>query len=476
MSLAVEVLLPDGRYEAAEVEDPHRVEWPPHPGRLHAALRASSCTGEHDKVLRWLETLPAPEVWAPLTHDGEWQRNQYVVTGRFPSKGGSQTHPGRVHQERRRSSALVQASRFAFVWPETVADIEQHRALDDLARRVPYWGRSSSPALCSVSEQAEWQDEWVRFVPCEPKENGAAELRVPFAGLTDELEQRYELGSSDWEAWYPPPPAGMRAYRPVQASGELAQPEPHPSGHEEMLVLAMPPGVRVDGLQAGALTSRLRKAVMHRVPDPLPPEVSGHGANGRPHIAYVPLPDVGHPHAQGHVLGAALLFPRGQEDLAQSVRTSVVGGETLLWLDIGGVRVDLHPVQGGSQPRQRRSQRLTPRWWRGPAQEWVTVTPLVLDRFPGRGGEEADIARHCQLLGLPEPCAVETSRSPLIPGGAKLQRRHLARNEDRPRPFTHARVRFPVPVAGPLVLGAQRHVGMGMCAPQSSNPWQEGES
>ncbi|MEV0700062.1 type I-U CRISPR-associated protein Csb2 [Saccharopolyspora sp. NPDC050389] len=457
MSLAVEVVLPEGRYEAGDVEDRGRVEWPPHPGRLHAALRASSCTNLHDQVLRWLETLPPPQVWAPLTHAGQREHSQFVVTGKVTIGGGSQTHPGRVHQQRRRTSAFVPQSGFAFVWPDIDADVELRRGLADLARRVPYWGRSSSPVLCSVPEQIELRDGWVRFAPTEPGEPGPHPLRVPFPGLTDELERRYESGQWAWEAW---DASGWRHYRPVDVEEPQDTVVPVESGHGPMMVFTAPPGVGVDGLHAGALVAGMRSVVMARVPDPLPPEVSGHGANGRPHLAYVPLLDTGHPRARGHVLGAAVLFPRHNRELQAVVAAALRAEQRPIHVSLGGISVALSPADLSLV----RSPRLRPGWWDRPASLWATVTPLVLDRFSGRGNEEDEIARHCALLGLPEPCSILTSRSPLIPGGARMSRRNLARPEDR-RPFTHARLEFPVPVTGPLVLGTQRHVGMGLCAP-----------
>jgi CRISPR-associated protein Csb2 len=43
--------------------------------------------------------------------------------------------------------------------------------------------------------------------------------------------------------------------------------------------------------------------------------ISGHRPDGapttNPHVAYLPLPDVGHEHADGHLLGLALALPYG---------------------------------------------------------------------------------------------------------------------------------------------------------------------
>src|SRR5690606_29428782 len=48
--------------------------------------------------------------------------------------------------------------------------------------------------------------------------------------------------------------------------------------------------------------------------DAIPEEISGHASDGsptrNPHLAIVPLPFAGFPHADGHVMGFALVPPR----------------------------------------------------------------------------------------------------------------------------------------------------------------------
>ncbi|MGP4021003.1 type I-G CRISPR-associated protein Csb2 [Saccharopolyspora sp. 5N708] len=221
-----------------------------------------------------------------------------------------------------------------------------------------------------------------------------------------------------------------------------------------MLTFGLPPGVRVAGRQSGALAACLRKAVMSRVPNPLPPEVSGHSADNRPHLAYLPLLDAGHPEARTEVLGVGLLFPVERPDLVDKV-TAALGDS--FELHLAGVRLPLRRGEGSGP--------LNPQWWTRPSRCWATVTPMVLDRFSGTGKEEVEIRRACVHKGLPGPAAVTISRDPLVSGGAHLGRGDLARRERTPRPFTHARLEFPDPVAGPVLLGAQRYLGMGLCVP-----------
>jgi CRISPR-associated protein Csb2 len=129
---------------------------------------------------------------------------------------------------------------------------------------------------------------------------------------------------------------------------------------------------------------------------------------------------------------------------------------------------DLH-LPGARLRLQRRSgvgTPLDPAWWARPSRTWATVTPVVLDRFSGRGNEEAEIRRTCVHIGLPEPTVVTAARDPLVRGGASLGRGNLARQEKTPRPFTHVHLEFPNLVHGPVLLGSQRYLGMGLCVPR----------
>ena len=115
--------------------------------------------------------------------------------------------------------------------------------------------------------------------------------------------------------------------------------------------------------------------------------------------------------------------------------------------------------------------RLSPTYWMRRSRRWASVTPLVLDRFPRRLTDiDAEVARACGRVGLPEPEDVVVGTGPMVRGGAAMRRRHLARTEDRPRLFTHAVLTFPVPVRGAVLLGAQRYLGMGLFAPLHDVP------
>jgi CRISPR-associated protein Csb2 len=145
-------------------------------------------------------------------------------------------------------------------------------------------------------------------------------------------------------------------------------------------------------------------------------------------------------------------------------------------LDIPGLAtVELEsagPLAVNGSPRQssgsvRWSTR--PERWTASARTWVTALPIVLDRYPDRLEDvPMFVAQGCVLAGYPQPApgGVEHLAAPAVLGAPRLRGSDLRRRQgDPPRPAVHARIRFPIPVTGPVVVGHLRHVGLGLCVP-----------
>ena len=114
-----------------------------------------------------------------------------------------------------------------------------------------------------------------------------------------------------------------------------------------------------------------------------------------------------------------------------------------------------------------------------PAQIFATVTPIALDRHLKQKGEArleevaTQIARCCRNIGLPEPDAVGPDKHSAIEGAPSAYpsgKSPAWTNWRLPRSLasrqiTHAVIRFAEPVEGPVILGAGRFVGLGLCRP-----------
>lgn len=466
MPLTVAVRLRHGRYDAAGTR-PSVAEWPPHPARVFCALTASAESAEDWAALRWLETIEPPEVWAP-SRAARGRTASYVVANVRQARGKSQFWPGRSADMRSRAFAVPDADTFAVVWPNAEPDSAILERLHVLAGRVPYVGRSTSQAEVTVQADLPTEQPGLRFGPSRFGVPGMTELRVPYPGYTDELRETFMEGGHAWEV------ARSVPYAPVsEPATESPAPALAPFG--DLLVWGFEePTARIDGGRVMQLTSMLRKAVIDRVPDPVPSQVNGHGADGRAHLAYLAIPDVGHRHADGHLIGLALAVPRDMpaDDWKRLVQGVVVSPLTRLtvW------RTEpLRLAYGGERPGRRRARRperrgLRPERWTaqdiGGSRTWTTATAIMPDGWLRKGRSMADLVRRSLLYaGYPEPAEIETSPAPLTTGAARRPRAGTLPDGRPPRKMTHARVTFAEPVIGPVIAGTTRYLGLGLFLP-----------
>ena len=225
------------------------------------------------------------------------------------------------------------------------------------------------------------------------------------------------------------------------------------------------------------VASRWRDALLSRsndLSDEARKVLSGHDGHGRPlespHLAFAPLAFVGHPQADGHLLGMAAVLPR---DLDPAVRRDVLRGlarvRELKLGRLGSWR--LETVTASRPPLGLRASI----WTAHPdgATEWSSVTPVVLDRH-AKSREPATYRQEvaevtglaCTRTGLPEPRhVVVTPVSAHLGAPASHDYPRLHRKDGSQRRQTHVILVFDQPVRGPIVIGAGRYRGYGLCRP-----------
>jgi CRISPR-associated protein Csb2 len=452
--LAITVRLRQGRYDAGARRG---AEWPPQPARVFCALVASASSDADRAALRWLEVQPPPQVLADPADNVHFARlDNWVVENAPAAKGGSQEWIGRRNGMRARACAVPATDTFAITWPDAAPPPDILRTLTALAWMVPYVGRSTSMAEVTViGGDPGRQPGWVTYEPTQLDDPlGRWQLAVPHPGYTAALADAYQDGRRAWEV------ARSIAYRvtpaPAGPQGGLAT---GPFGDLLIWRLAVPDR-GLDGGQTVALTQALRSAVMGLVPNPLPPQLTGHGADDDTHIAYIAVPDVGHDHADGHVLGVAIAVPRTypERDLDTLLRSVI--------RPLTSIRVADHEIglQYGGNLRG-----LRPGAWTGSrdgARTWVSATPMRLDGWMRHGRCIEDlVGRALVRSGYPEPADVATSPAPMLRGGVWRARPATLPANRRQYPFTHARVTFAGPVTGPMIAGSMRYLGLGLFLP-----------
>jgi CRISPR-associated protein Csb2 len=508
MTLILEIEHLLGVAFAARDQSSEAPDWPPQPDRVFSALVAAwGARGEQDgerHALEWLEAQQAPLVLAsaaePRTaHTAYVPPNDYRIPSGplnavkwyrdFLSKGVSPPEKGghrkawleawNVMPEQRKRSGLKDrkfpAARphdpiVRLVWPEAMPDRDTLAALNALAADTAYVGHSASLTRCRFRDD-----------DAPPAPAAAAGRRV-YTGRLAELERDFQAG----------PPRRPSPGAPVRAAPDRSKEVLSGVFATEWLVLEHVGGEMPD-IRASALVAKeLRNAVMSGyreigLGEAIPAAVSGHSPDGQPssepHLAIAPLAFVGAPYASGTVFGFALIPPRGSElfnssYFRQAMRAiSLSDGETgRQVIKVYSTALALTLAFGDSS--QRRS--LDPAPYVGEARVWASCTPIVLDlhlKAPGNEARQLEIEgllrQACVNAGLPEPVAVSAGKHSAIEGalpaypsgGAPRWTRWKVPERLSSRQLIHAVVAFSVPVRGPVILGAGRFVGLGLCRP-----------
>ena len=218
----------------------------------------------------------------------------------------------------------------------------------------------------------------------------------------------------------------------------------------------------VSGRRISALTALFKEAVLdrhQRLYGEPPAVLHGHGFTrpGYDLARYLALPDAGYPHSRGRIHGLALWLPPGSDRRERrQARDAACAIDVLVGR---GVEVSVEPRHGD----EKRPWAAHPRRWQGPSATWVTAFPVIHERRGVPGLPEA--ARWCRHAGLPAPVAFRSVRTPLLPGAVDLAPVEVNRPGRPALPYSHAEFRFAEPVAGPVVVGAGRQRGFGLCVP-----------
>lgn len=469
------------------------LEWPPHPGRFFMALVAAHYETGADpaerEALLWLERLPEPpEVHAPEACP-RTTVTQYVPVN---DKTGPSTAPmhslplTRDRKDRTFARAWLTGDTAFVHWPQADPPPGIRAALEALCAKTTRIGHSSSLVQVWLADQP--SASLPRWVPDSAR--ATIPMRVPVPGtlqaLDEDFQQRHERARDPRDqSKSRSPVAGKRplAEHGYALAAEAAAPASAPgtvfSPHLLLFDLERLDGPyrHLDVACTLALTARWREALTSHAND-LSAEaqqvICGHTPDHlhleRPHLAFLPLAVVGHPHADGHLLGAALALPEAMPaSLRQEVLRAAGRARELVLGRLG--KWALGPVTMPRPPLALRPDTWTA--YPAGATHWATVTPVAFDQHPKAKDKAAYqqeaaelIAAACGRIGLPHPREVI-----LTPVSAHLGAPpahaypRLRRKDGTERRHTHAILAFAEPVRGPLLLGAGRYRGYGVFRP-----------
>ena len=494
---------------AADGATKEKAEWPPHPDRIFMAMSAAWFeTGEdpeEGKALRWLESLDPPAI---VASEASYRTSvtHYVPINdeSTPLDKKKKPHPalnsmaiGRNRQPRGFPIAIPENPIVRLVWSK-IDPGDNLPSLQKLVQKITYVGHSASLVSAWV-EDTECTPTWIPV-------DGVSHirLRVPSGGRLDYLKGRYN--KVDMIKYYEmkeqlttlkgkkkkekeeeiknafvkepislrPEPGRWQGYsrytveQDDETIGTIFDPN--------MIVLKIS-GKRLPLQSTIKLTDALKGALMDRCESTPPEWLSGHSEDGKPttkpHMALIPLPFVGFEYSDGRIMGLAIVLPSGldpeetakclgaflyEDNTGMPIETKLYDGK---WFECV-VQLDNQHSSSGS---------LNPELWTMSSRIWASVTPIVLDRhYDGKDKwikSAETVKKSCERIGLPTPVEILLNPVSLIEGVPHAREYpYLKRKRDRGnRNHCHAVLIFEEPVRGPIIIGAGRYRGYGLCRP-----------
>lgn len=455
------------------VEHRTRCEFPPHPSRLFSAIVASlageSADSDTRAALEWLEALPPPRVLTPPHHEESHRIAFCPVAG---TTGLAEAADPRDRRDRAWATAALgwddatnRAPSLYYCWDADEPGILKHSpVIERLVSHISYVGSSVTPSVARVlTEVPETPTDYIVWRP--EAERPRTLLRVPTPGRFLQLRDEYEQAQHYRQQL--PSPGNWHGYTDRRVEDEPPQRSLWSDNHRDWFVfrIVTHPLALAHTAQ---LTRSIRRALIASADQPVREVLAGHDPDdntqsrmgNRP--ALIPLADINHVHADGHLMGFAVVLPADiNDDDRRHCVTAIARLHDLTIRGIGRVRikVELHG-RGGLSPESCLGHE------RNGAHVWSTVTPLTLDQHPHSDAQIQDIVRAgCTYIGLREPDMIipRVSFHRGLPG---LSRRWSG---DRPDPILHLTVGWTRAIRGPLFLGRGRYRGLGLLAPVPTN-------
>jgi CRISPR-associated protein Csb2 len=468
-----------GTYAARKHHRWSEPEWPPHPARLFSALVAThyATPAEQDRLSKQETALIELQGQEPPSlrlceAKGGLRENvvRYVPTN-DSLKLNSKDAVKKASKKEWSFPATPVDGNVYFQWPNWKPTRDAEEGLDSLLEGCVRLGHSSSFVIVR---------RLATPVDCDrvPVSNGQRKMTLRWVE-TEQLEKLRSLHAR----------VGYKRGRVLPATsvgyakrGHLTE-KPSSTEFEAATFVSFELTDFKPPIEHSATLSKaFRTAVLAQAKDTmaLPAIVSGHNQDGTvfrgSHLAIVAHPFVQAEWADGRVLELHLIFPRGRgyseekRALARLLSTwesKNVDGCLDVFLP-GGTRVRLS--------RQRKSNRF-PNMAKS-SRDWVSITPVALDRHPGsmrtpegRARAVDTIRQACAYQDLPDLEDVRLVGDPVISGTVRASAHapYPAKKGSSRRFLTHVELRFANKIRGPLILGAGRYDGLGTFIPRRAH-------
>lgn len=488
-SLLISVRLHEGWYHGSDSS--------PSPARLFQALVAGQglrgpLTEGSKKALSFLEDLAPPVVATPSMHAGQLVVS-YVPNNDLDSKQGDHRRIGEIRTQKRIQPRLFDAeTSFLFSWPLTAdqAESDEAREIVSMTNDIYQLGRTVDAAwawaeIVSEDEAAERirQHEGPVHRPGE----GAGSVECPMPGSLDSVIRRHQDMSQRY---------GLTADRKGQTFRRRAKPKWRRVNyqHGETFVSFDLQGMDEDRhfrwpfAEAAKLVEAIRDASVAKLKEAMPARSvdiertligrKQDGSNNGPstdRVRIVPLPSVGHEHADRQVRRVAIAIPSSCplrfDDVAWAFSGLVVESEER--------RLSL--VRSGQNP-QAKFYKIDS----GKAASWQSVTAIALgsatrrriepntqkrtdtdlkganERSSELNGARRAIGSALRHAGISTKVInIQLQREPFDTKGLRAEEFAEGTRFNK-HSMWHAKIDFAESVPGPIVIGDGRFLGLGV--------------
>jgi CRISPR-associated protein Csb2 len=469
-------------------------EWPPSPLRLFQAIVRAAAARWPGRAffdyatpsLQWLEGQ-TPDVITPAVLSDRTPFRMYVpnnagdLVAAAWARGSLETGIAEHRVEKDvRPTRLIDGDSVHFLFPLPDGNCPHLDVLCAAARSITQlgWGVdmvAGNASILSEEEAAKLPGERWRS----SEDSSATSLRVPVEGTLDALLKKHEafLNRIGPDGFTPVPPLSRfrvigyrRATDPVSRPSTVFQ-----LRNDDGSFFRYPQDKLI---HLTGMVRHLAIALMKQSPPPDIDEpekwvetcVAGHRdpeAKEHRQFSYLPLPSIGHGHADPAVRRIMIVAPAGGGRQLNHL-TRLLAGQQLqptsrTMLDHPPTLVRVHTDN-------------VARFYTQPANAWASVTPVIL---PGHTDHKPD--KTCRLIeaalrqsGVEQPCEFEWSPFSQFP---KSLSAHKYDRDKRPAGYirpdhllnntaVHLKLRFNegLNVPGPLSIGSGRHCGLGLMA------------
>lgn len=452
----------------------HAPEWPPSPMRLfqallaaaHAGCRSAAWSDARAAAFRWLERQPPPLIVAPRAHLS--RRCTYFLpnndSDKIPQRQDRLT--SKVAQPHR----LMGGQTVHYLWAlesdtggAAASAVETLRA-DARGLLALGWGLDQVAGCCRVMKDNEAaQLPGQRWRPWRTHLSGQQPWRIPMDGTLGDLEECHQSFTVRIRGLrYTPPREPSRFNKVYYLRDTFLPPRAYAVFELRKGEAFRAADTAIAAAMLRSLACRRAQKDTHTFPGGSETYVAGHvdvQEKTSHRFSYLPLPTIGHEYADGMIRRLVVVEPFGSDGAQARWAERRLRGAILRDREERdcGVLLDLW----------RSSSRRILDKYVGENRSWSTVTPVVLPGFDDGKQIKAEklvlkaAARAGLASGVIEHLALR--KAPFWPGSQHAHH-YFAPEYLAQFPRWHVWMQLRKPIAGPLAIGAGRHVGLGLFA------------